>query len=76
MDGVVTMDLHENLQGIERQIEQVRQALAPDEPGDQDEGVEVSLAVTWLVPGRGATGSAEPHWSGRRCTASSITCFP
>jgi hypothetical protein len=31
VDGVVTMDLQENLKGIERQIEQVRQAPAPDD---------------------------------------------
>lgn len=37
VDNVVTMDLQENLRGIERQIEQVRQAAAPDEPSDDDE---------------------------------------
>lgn len=51
MDGVVTMDLQENLCGIERQIEQLRQARAPDDPGDIEEG-EASMAVAWLVPAR------------------------
>ncbi|MFG2816267.1 hypothetical protein [Streptomyces sp. NPDC048410] len=37
VDEVVTMDLQENLRGIERQIEQVRQSTAPDEwDGDPD----------------------------------------
>nr|WP_239086474.1 hypothetical protein [Streptomyces parvus] len=54
VDGVVTMDLQENLRGIERQIEGVRQSPAPDEPG---EGTEVEdavtiLATTQLVPVR------------------------
>ncbi|WP_030949796.1 hypothetical protein [Streptomyces sp. NRRL S-646] len=51
VDGVVTMDLQENLRGIERQIEQVRQAPAPDDSSDDDEGGE-ALAVTWLAPAR------------------------
>ncbi|MGW3121379.1 hypothetical protein ACWDBW_30220 [Streptomyces sp. NPDC001107] len=51
VDNVVTMDLQENLRGIERQIEQVRQAPAPDEPSDVDEA-GAALAVTWLVPAR------------------------
>ncbi|MFF4802340.1 hypothetical protein ACFY1U_28710 [Streptomyces sp. NPDC001351] len=51
VDGVVTMDLQENLRGIERQIEQVRQAAAPDDPSDEDEGGE-ALAITWLAPAR------------------------
>lgn len=51
VDNVVTTDLQENLRGIERQIEQVRQAAAPDEPSDDDERGE-ALAVTWLVPAR------------------------
>ncbi|MET8681837.1 hypothetical protein ABZW18_30715 [Streptomyces sp. NPDC004647] len=51
VDGVVTMDLQENLRGIERQIEQVRQAPAPDDPADGDEG-DAAMAVTWLVPAR------------------------
>ncbi|MEU3302273.1 SUKH-4 family immunity protein [Streptomyces sp. NPDC006678] len=32
VDGVVAMDLQENPRGIERQIEQVRQARVPDDP--------------------------------------------
>ena len=53
VDGVVTMDLQENLRGIERHIEQVRQAPAPDCPGDdQEDGGDEALAVTWLVPAR------------------------
>ncbi|MFD7499579.1 hypothetical protein [Streptomyces sp. NPDC059850] len=48
VDGVVTMDLQENLRGIERQIEQCRQSPAPDDAEEEDEG----LVVTWLVPGR------------------------
>ncbi|MFI2258931.1 hypothetical protein [Streptomyces tubercidicus] len=51
VDGVVTMDLQENLRGIERQIEQVRQAPAPDGPVDEDDG-DKAMAVTWLVPAR------------------------
>lgn len=50
VDGVVTMDLQENLRGIERQIEAVRQGAAPDEPGEnEDHGVEV-IAMTRMVP--------------------------
>ncbi|WP_431770900.1 hypothetical protein [Streptomyces cucumeris] len=52
VDGVVTMDLQENLRGIERQIEQVRQAPAP---GDPDEGGEDGgkwIQVAWLTPTR------------------------
>jgi hypothetical protein len=52
VDGVVTMDLQENLRGIERQIEQVRQALVPDEPANTDEEAEPGMAVTWLLPAR------------------------
>ncbi|MFE0190707.1 hypothetical protein [Streptomyces sp. NPDC058989] len=52
VDGVVTMDLQENLRGIERQIEQVRQAPAPDDPGEEDDEGETAMAVTWLVPAR------------------------
>jgi hypothetical protein len=54
VDGAVTTDLQENLRGIERQIEQVRQAPAPDDPGDGDEDdpAEPVLAVTWLDPAR------------------------
>lgn len=52
VDGVVTMDLQENLRGIERQIEQVRQAPAPDDPEDEDEAAELVMAVTWLTPAR------------------------
>ncbi|MET8009505.1 hypothetical protein ABZU86_30625 [Streptomyces sp. NPDC005271] len=52
VDGVVTMDLQENLRGIERQIEQVRQAPAPDDPGDEDDEGEAAMAATWLLPAR------------------------
>ncbi|MGQ4490867.1 hypothetical protein ACN6LM_001755 [Streptomyces sp. SAS_281] len=52
VDGVVTMDLQENLRGIERQIAQVRQGPAPDEPGDEDEEGDTAMEVTWLVPAR------------------------
>ncbi|MEU0722861.1 hypothetical protein [Streptomyces sp. NPDC006140] len=52
VDNVVTMDLQENLRGIERQIEQVRQAPAPDEPGDEEEAADAVMAVTWLAPAR------------------------
>ncbi|WP_238697274.1 hypothetical protein [Streptomyces sp. E2N166] len=51
VDGVVTMDLHENLRGMERQIEQVRQAPAPDGTDDDEDGDE-SIAVTWLTAAR------------------------
>lgn len=52
VDGVVTMDLQENLRGIERQIEQVRQAPAPDDRGDEEDEGEAAMEVTWLVPAR------------------------
>ncbi|WP_143076647.1 hypothetical protein [Streptomyces sp. MUSC 14] len=32
------MDLQENVRGIERQIEQVRQPFAPEDPGEGDVG--------------------------------------
>jgi hypothetical protein len=48
VDGVVTMDLQENLRGIERHIEVVRQVPAPE---DEDEASE-TLAVVRLVPTR------------------------
>ncbi|MGW3031200.1 hypothetical protein ACWDCB_08180 [Streptomyces sp. NPDC001178] len=48
VDGVVTMDLQENLRGIERQIEQVRKTPAPDDPSDEDEATETVVQVTWL----------------------------
>ncbi|MFJ9617857.1 hypothetical protein [Streptomyces noursei] len=51
VDGVVTMDLTENLRGIERQIDQARQAPAPDESDGEDEGDNV-LGVTWMTPAR------------------------
>ncbi|MGW0992017.1 hypothetical protein ACWD5V_01590 [Streptomyces sp. NPDC002523] len=51
VDGVVTMDLQENLRGIERQIEQVRQVASPDDADDQGEADEM-LGMTWLVPTR------------------------
>ncbi|GGP99689.1 hypothetical protein [Streptomyces mutabilis] len=49
VDGVVTMDLQENLRGVERQIEQVRQVPAPDGPEDEDDADE-AMATTWLTP--------------------------
>ena len=52
VDGVVTMDLQENLRGIERQIEAMRHTPAPDEPGDQDDEAEAEMGVTWLTPAR------------------------
>lgn len=51
VDNVVTVDLQENLRGIERQIGQVRQSPAPDDSEEGDEAVEV-VAVTWLIPTR------------------------
>ncbi|MFJ6820550.1 hypothetical protein ACIQRJ_09040 [Streptomyces niveus] len=51
VDGVVTMDLQENLRGMERQIEQVRQIASPEGSDDQDEADEM-LGVTWLLPTR------------------------
>ncbi|MGI5262370.1 hypothetical protein [Streptomyces angustmyceticus] len=51
VDGMVTVDLQENLRGVERQIEQVRQAPAPDDPADEDDGDD-TMGVTWLVPAR------------------------
>ncbi|MGW8552827.1 hypothetical protein [Streptomyces tubercidicus] len=51
LDGVVTIDLEENLRGIERQIEQVRQTPASDDPADEDDEDE-AMGVTWLVPAR------------------------
>ncbi|MFE2179071.1 hypothetical protein [Streptomyces sp. NPDC059455] len=51
VDGVVTMDLQENLRGIERQIEAVRQTPAPDDPeGEGEEGN--TLATSVIVPSR------------------------
>ncbi|MYQ36378.1 hypothetical protein GTW65_36155 [Streptomyces sp. SID4956] len=52
VDGVVTMDLQENLRGVERQIEVVRQVSAPDEPEESGEQASESLATTWLMPAR------------------------
>ncbi|MDX3224546.1 hypothetical protein [Streptomyces sp. ME19-01-6] len=49
VDGVVTMDLQENLRGIERQIAAVQQAPAPDEPEDED-GKGHVLMTACLVP--------------------------
>lgn len=51
VDNVVTTDLQENLRGIERQIEQVRQAAAPLVVVRRFVGGG-ALAVTWLVPAR------------------------
>ncbi len=52
VDGVVTMDLQENLRGIERQIEQVRQTPAPDAPNDESEAAVPVVTATWLTPAR------------------------
>ncbi|MFI1830730.1 hypothetical protein ACH41E_30475 [Streptomyces sp. NPDC020412] len=52
VDGVVTMDLQENLRGIERQIENVRQLPAPDSPDGEEPGETEVLVVTTLFPGR------------------------
>ncbi|MFH9662313.1 hypothetical protein ACH4NF_04260 [Streptomyces sp. NPDC017248] len=52
VDGVVTMDLQENLRGIEHQIEVVRQVPAPDEPSGDGEQASEDLAMAWLVPAR------------------------
>ncbi|MEU7049526.1 hypothetical protein [Streptomyces eurythermus] len=49
---MVTMDLQENLRGIEWQIEQVRQASAPDGPDDENDAGEDVMAVTLLTPTR------------------------
>lgn len=51
VDGVVTMDLQENLRGLERQIEGIRQGPAPDDPPDDDEDSN-ALTATWMVPAR------------------------
>lgn len=51
VDGVVTMDLQENLHGIERQIAAVQQGPAPDDPTDEADESDM-LATTWLVPTR------------------------
>jgi hypothetical protein len=50
VDGVVTMDLQENLRGIERQIEAMRQTPAPDETVDEEEFD--ALVTTCLLPVR------------------------
>ncbi|WP_425834159.1 hypothetical protein [Streptomyces fractus] len=52
VDGVVTMDLQENLKGIERQIEQVRQAASPDETVAEEPEAGGLLTVAWLAPNR------------------------
>ncbi|MFE7121400.1 hypothetical protein ACFU99_38810 [Streptomyces sp. NPDC057654] len=49
VDGVVTMDLQENLRGIERQIDAMTRTPAPDDPTDEDDGTDV-LATARLVP--------------------------
>ncbi|MFE3216099.1 hypothetical protein [Streptomyces antimycoticus] len=51
VDGVVTMDLQENLRGIERQIETVRQTSAPDDPEDGGEGSD-TLTTSVMAPSR------------------------
>ncbi|MFJ5034509.1 hypothetical protein ACIQB5_42145 [Streptomyces sp. NPDC088560] len=43
---MVTMDLRENLRGIERQIDQVRQAPAPGDPCEEDDGAVGLIEVT------------------------------
>lgn len=52
VDGVVTMDLQENLRGIERQIEWVRRAPVPDDPQSDEEDDVGTLATTVLVSAR------------------------
>ncbi|MDN0193902.1 hypothetical protein [Streptomyces sp. S.PNR 29] len=50
VDGVVTMDLQENLRGLERQIEQVRHGPAPEGgPDDEDDALDPVIEVTWLA---------------------------
>ncbi|GAA2694116.1 hypothetical protein [Streptomyces lunalinharesii] len=51
VDGVVTVDLQENLKGIERQIQQVTAAPAPDAPDDEGE-TEMALRTATMVPER------------------------
>ncbi|WP_369392763.1 hypothetical protein AB5J72_38205 [Streptomyces sp. CG1] len=50
VDGGVTMALQQNLKGIERQIEQVRQTPVPDDPRDEEEGGPA--VATYLTPTR------------------------
>ncbi|GHJ28552.1 hypothetical protein TPA0910_29850 [Streptomyces hygroscopicus subsp. sporocinereus] len=50
--NVLTMDLQENLRGIERQIEQVRQVPAPDDRGAEEDATDSMMAVRWLTPTR------------------------
>ncbi|MDQ0990740.1 hypothetical protein [Streptomyces sp. V3I7] len=51
VDGVVTMDLQENLRGIERQIDQAGRAPAPDDPVEEEtEGAGEMVQVTWIAP--------------------------
>ncbi|GHH68742.1 hypothetical protein GCM10018793_00010 [Streptomyces sulfonofaciens] len=38
--------------GIERQIEQVRRAPAPDAPAEGEDVTEAVMGVTWLTPAR------------------------
>ncbi|MFF2650455.1 hypothetical protein [Streptomyces sp. NPDC058045] len=52
VDGVVTMDLQENLRGLERQIEQMRQAPAPNGSGEDQEDDGQLVQVAWLTPSR------------------------
>nr|WP_232107760.1 hypothetical protein [Streptomyces gossypiisoli] len=52
VDGVVTMDLQENLRGIERQIEVTRQVPAPDDPPEDEDQASEALAVARIVPTR------------------------
>ncbi|MEH0650443.1 hypothetical protein QA995_13660 [Streptomyces scabiei] len=50
VDGVVTMDLQENLRGIERQIEVTRQVPAPDDPPEDEDQASEALAMARIVP--------------------------
>ncbi|MBY8884768.1 hypothetical protein K7472_07905 [Streptomyces sp. PTM05] len=52
VDGVVTMDLQENLHGIERQIQAVQQGPSPDDSADDDADGD-DLMTTWMLPTRG-----------------------
>ncbi|MDN3061231.1 hypothetical protein PH213_43440 [Streptomyces sp. SRF1] len=51
VDGVVTMDLQENLRGIERQIDTVCQIPVPVDPGEESEG-KSTLVTSVLVASR------------------------
>lgn len=51
VDGVVSMNLQENLHGLERQIAAIQQGPAPDDPDEEDDGPG-ELETTWMVPAR------------------------